>query len=183
MLAAMPDKWWDRMTTISTSISTGEYDGSVRGRFNAWAMTWNLAKDRPIVGGGFAIYEPDVFARYAPNPLTINAAHSIYFQLLGEHGFVGLALFLLLALLAWRTANTVIRSSRAADVHWRASLARALQVSMVGFYVGGLTVNIAYWDVYYFLIVMLVALERLAAGEARERASRSVTSPISGLRA
>ena len=33
--------------------------------------------------------------------------------------------------------------------------------SQVGFLIGGLTVNIAYWDVYYFEIVLLIALERL----------------------
>jgi hypothetical protein len=36
---------------------------------------------------------------------------------------------------------------------------------MVGFLVGGLTVNIGYWDVYYFLLVALVALERLVLAE------------------
>jgi probable O-glycosylation ligase (exosortase A-associated) len=157
MLAAMPEKWWDRMQTIGAE----NVDDSVRGRFNAWQMAWNLALDRPVVGGGFAIYEPDVFARYAPDPLDIHSAHSIYFQTLGEHGFIGLALFLLIALVMWRTGTRVIRGAIGAHDRWRADLARALQVSMVGFLVGGLSVNIAYWDVYYFELVLLVALERL----------------------
>ncbi len=157
MLAAMPDAWWERMATITSANP----DQSVQGRFNAWWMTWNLALDRPVFGGGFAIYEPDVFARYAPDPLDIHAAHSIYFQMLGEHGFVGLGLFLLLAFLMWRTGTRVIRGSSSGAHQWRADLARALQVSMVGFLVGGLTVNIGYWDVYYFELVLLVALEQL----------------------
>ena len=150
MLDAMPQKWWDRMATITAQ----EVDTSVQGRFNAWGMAWNLALDRPIVGGGFAIYEPDVFAKYAPNPVDIHSAHSIYFQMLGEHGFVGLALFLLLTFLMWRTGTRIIRSSTNADARWRADLASALQVSMAGFLVGGLTVNIAYWDVYYFELIV-----------------------------
>lgn len=158
LLAAMPQKWWDRMATISIENP----DGSIRGRFNAWHMAWNLALDRPITGGGFSIYEADVFQKYAPDPLDIHSAHSNYFQVLGEHGFVGLALFLLIAILMWRTASRIIRSSTDPPTRWRGDLARAVQVSMVGFLVGGLTVNIAYWDVYYFETVMLVALERLA---------------------
>jgi probable O-glycosylation ligase (exosortase A-associated) len=158
LLTFMPDKWGERMATIRAE----EVDQSTKGRFNAWWMCWNLALDRPVAGGGFAIYEPDVFARYAPDPADLHSAHSIYFQMLGEHGFVGLALYLLLALLMWRIATRVIRASTTADTLWRANLARALQVSMVGFLVGGLTVNIGYWDVYYFELVLLVALERLS---------------------
>lgn len=157
ILFSMPQKWWDRMATITDENP----DSSVQGRFNAWGMAWNLALDRPVFGGGFAIYEPDVFARYAPNPLHVLSAHSNYFQVLGEHGFVGLALFLLIALLMWRTAARVIRTCTGPRRQWSADMARALQVSIVGFLVGGLTVNIAYWDVYYFELVLLVALERL----------------------
>jgi len=161
-LMAMPAKWWERMQTISVENA----DQSIQGRFNAWAMNWNLALDRPIFGGGFMVEVPDVFAMYAPNPVDVHSAHSNYFQVLGQHGFIGLALFLLIALLMWRTGTRVIRASRRSDVSWRADMARALQVSMVGFLVGGLTVNIAYWDVYYFEIVLLVALMRLPQPQA-----------------
>ena len=93
--------------------------------------------------------------------------------MLGEHGFVGLALFLLLTFLMWRTGTRIIRSSTNADARWRADLASALQVSMAGFLVGGLTVNIAYWDVYYFELVLLVALARLAQGAASRQVAAS----------
>jgi len=167
ILVVMPQKWWDRMDTITIENP----DQSIQGRFNAWGMAWNLALDRPIFGGGFAVYEPDVFARYAPDPLDIHSAHSIYFQVLGEHGFVGLGLFLLVSLLMWRTGTRIIKAARTPEMQWRAELARALQVSMVGFLVGGLTVNIAYWDVYYFNLVLLVALERLAPAAAQSLAA------------
>ena len=97
--------------------------------------------------------------------------------MLGEHGFVGLSLFLLLAFLMWRTGTRVIRGSPVGPHQWRADLARALQVSMVGFLVGGITVNIAYWDVYYFELVLLVALEQLTIAtkpsHAESRVSKS----------
>jgi putative inorganic carbon (HCO3(-)) transporter len=164
VLVLMPEKWLDRIHSISNYAN----DGSVLGRFNAWAMAWHLALDRPITGGGFAVYEPDVFARYAPNPRDIHAAHSIYFQMLGEHGFVGLAIFLLLGFLMWRCANRVIRASDdVATTQWRANLARAVKVSMIGFAVGGITVNIGYWDVIYYELVLLVALDQLHVVEAK----------------
>lgn len=166
-LIAMPDKWWERMQTISLENA----DQSIQGRFNAWWMNWNLALDRPVFGGGFMVEVPDVFARYAPNPLDVHSAHSNYFQVLGQHGFIGLGLFLLIALLMWRTGTRVIRSYRRSHEPWRADMARALQVSMIGFLVGGLTVNIAYWDVYYFEIVLLVALTRLPLSQSASAAA------------
>jgi putative inorganic carbon (HCO3(-)) transporter len=174
MVAAMPEQWWDRMATITSDNP----DGSVQGRYNAWSMVWNLALDRPVFGGGFAIYEPDVFARYAPNPTDIHSAHSIYFQMLGEHGFVGLGLFLLLAFLTWRTGSRVIRASSSTDHAWRADLAKALQVSIVGFLVGGLTVNIGYWDVYYFELVLMVALERLGMEDSLQKSTTAVPARL-----
>ena len=45
-VAYMPDKWAERMDTINKY----EEDGSVQGRFNAWWMAYNLAKDRPDWG-------------------------------------------------------------------------------------------------------------------------------------
>jgi probable O-glycosylation ligase (exosortase A-associated) len=169
LLMVMPDKWFDRIHSISNYAN----DGSVLGRFNAWSMAWNLALDRPFTGGGFAVYEPDIFARYAPVPKDIHSAHSIYFQMLGEHGFVGLALFLALGFMMWRTANQVIRQSREhQETRWRANLASAIKVSIIGFAVGGITVNIGYWDVVYYELVLMVALQQLCLDEAEARTRR-----------
>jgi probable O-glycosylation ligase (exosortase A-associated) len=105
MLLMMPSKWFDRIDTINTY----EEDSSAMGRINAWKMATNLAMDRPLTGGGFEIYDPGVFMQYAPNPYDIHAAHSIYFQVLGEHGFVGLFLYLILGFLTWRTGTWIIK--------------------------------------------------------------------------
>jgi probable O-glycosylation ligase (exosortase A-associated) len=136
-------------------------------------MAFNLANDRPLIGGGFEPYSAATFARYAPDPQLIYSAHSIYFQVLGEHGYVGLGLFLALGLAGWRTARKVIEASRARpELAWCADLARAIQTSLVGFAVGGAFVNIAYWELQYYELVALVAAFRLAcAAPAAERAA------------
>jgi len=158
----MPEKWGERMR----SIQTYEQDASSMGRINAWEMAINLANDRPLVGGGFEIYTPKVFSRYAPNPDDLHAAHSIYFQMLGEHGYVGLALFLLLWYLVWRDAGWIIRHSRdRTDLQWALDLARMIQVSLVGYAVGGAFLSLAYYDVPYNLLVVLVLTRRLVEKE------------------
>lgn len=153
----MPDQWFERMNTI------GEYkeDASSLGRINAWHMAFNVAVDNPL-GGGFNVFTRRMFFQYAPDPLDYHAAHSIYFQVLGEHGFVGLALFLALMLAAWRTGTRVIRHCGAsAELKWAGDLARACQVCIVGYATGGAFLSLAYFDLYYDIIVILVLLEKI----------------------
>jgi putative inorganic carbon (hco3(-)) transporter len=163
----MPDQWTDRMETIQTY----EQDESAMGRINAWETAYNVAVDRPL-GGGFEMASREVFNQYAPDPTVVRAAHSIYFQVLGEHGFLGLALFLLFWFLVWRDASWIQRHSRSRqDLRWAFDLARLVQVAFIGYFVGGAFLSLAYYDVPYYLVVALVLTRRLVeqaivAGEA-----------------
>jgi putative inorganic carbon (HCO3(-)) transporter len=174
-VAFMPDKWDSRMR----SIENYEEDTSAQGRFNAWMNAFNLAQDRPLVGGGFAIYNPEVFARYAPDPTDVHSAHSIYFQILGEHGFVGLLLFLLLWLLVWRDASWIDRRARSREGwQWASDLARMIQAALVGYAVGGAFLNLAYYDVPYNLIVALVVTRILVERQIQSAAEAApMTAP------
>ncbi len=152
----MPASWDERMQTIGTY----NQDSSAMGRINAWQMTTHLANDR-FLGGGFFIYTNELFARYAPVPDDVHAAHSIYFQVLGEHGYVGLILFLSIGFFTFRTANRIRREAqRREDSRWLYHLAGMMQVSMVGYAVGGAFLSLAYFDLPYNVMVIIVASER-----------------------
>jgi probable O-glycosylation ligase (exosortase A-associated) len=157
----MPESWEKRMW----STQTYDEDYSAQGRLNSWAMAINLATDRPLVGGGFEMYTGWVFAKYAPNPTDVHSAHSIYFQMLGEHGYVGLFLFLSLGVVSWWTARRVIKASRnRPDCAWAGVLAKSIQVSLVGYAVGGAFVNISYWDVpYYEMLILMIVYNLVSA--------------------
>lgn len=166
LIAFMPGQWGERMD----SISAYEEDESAQGRFNAWWMAYNLAKERPLIGGGFEVTTPELFWRYAPNPADIHAAHSIYFQALGEHGFVGLGLYLLLGFLTWRTGSWIIRNTeQLKDFQWAFNLATMIQVSLVGFAVGGTFLSLLYFDVPYYLMGAMVVIRVLVEKELREK--------------
>jgi putative inorganic carbon (HCO3(-)) transporter len=153
LLAFMPDTWTDRMRTIQTY----EEDSSAMGRLNAWQMAVNLANDR-LTGGGFVVDEASVFARYAPIPADLHAAHSIYFQVLGEHGWVGLGLFVAIGLYAFVAAGRVRRQAlEQPEAEWLHHLAGMIQVSMVGYAVGGAFLSLAYFDLPYNMLVVVVA--------------------------
>lgn len=177
LLAFMPDEWSKRMDTINTY----EEDESVQGRFNAWWMAYNLAKDRPLTGGGFEVTMPELFFRYAPNPYDIHAAHSIYFQVLGEHGFVGLALYLLLGFATWRTGSWIIRNTaKREDYLWAYSLASMIQVSLIGFAVGAAFLSLVYFDVPYYLMAAMVVTRVLVEKDLKEKAALAIIEKRTG---
>lgn len=154
----MPQEWTDRMQ----SIEHYEKDTSAMGRINAWWFAYNLAVDRPLFGGGFGTFHWQLFYKYAPDPEDFHDAHSIYFEVLAEQGIVGFILFILLGVLAYRTGSWIIKQSRGyPELSWASNLAAMVQVSIVGFAVSGLFLGVAYFDLYYLLVGMLVLMRKL----------------------
>ena len=156
LVGFMPQSWWSRMETI------GDYqeDASAMGRINAWLMAFKLAKNQ-FFGGGFEIYNAHIFGMFAPDPTDIHAAHSIYFQVLGEHGWVGLFLFLGVFFSAMAIAGKIRKeSAKQPEAQWLYQLAGMCQVSLVGFAVGGAFLSLSYFDLPYNIIVILVVGQR-----------------------
>jgi probable O-glycosylation ligase (exosortase A-associated) len=159
MLSYMPERWYQRMDTITNYTQ----DMSAVMRLNSWATMLNLAKDRPFVGGGFEVATPQVYERYSPDGrFPPQVAHSIYFETLGEHGFVGLAIYLMLYLLFWRDSGWLVRVTRGSqEFAWENYLGLMTQVSIVGFAVGGAFLSLANYDVPYYLMGAIVATRSL----------------------
>lgn len=155
LIAFMPSEWTERMETIKTY----EQDASSMGRLSAWSVAWGVAKDYPT-GAGFNVARRDFFDRYSWYRGTdggIHAAHSIYFQVLGNHGFVGLILFLGIWVSTWRMAGRIRRDAESIpEAAWAGHLASMLQVSLLGYAVGGAFLSLAYFDLPYNLMVLTV---------------------------
>ena len=156
VFSVMPEAWYARMQTIDDY----QQDNSSLGRINAWYFAFNVAKHN-LMGGGFNVFTHKMFFIYAPEPFNHHAAHSIYFQVLGEHGFIGLAIFILLLIFSWRTGSRIIKfCKQKEELKWASDLAAMCQVSIVGFAVGGGFLSLAYYDLYYFVLAILVGLEK-----------------------
>ena len=163
-LSLMPPNWFDRMDTIRDYRS----DASATGRINAWFFAFNLAVDRPVIGGGFNCFTPELFQKYAPDPADFHDAHSIYFEVLGEHGFVGLWLFLCLALsVSWSCSRLIQRARLNPELSEIEHLGRMIQVSLVAYAVSGAFLGLAYFDLVYTLVAAVVIAKTLlsAAGD------------------
>lgn len=158
-ILSMPENWTSRME----SIQTYEEDASAMSRIAAWKTIWNLVMARPIVGAGFHTDNPLVFALYAPPGWDGNVlvAHSIYFEVLGEHGFPGLFLYLGLFSLSWMRAGKLARvtASDAEYGAWVPLLMRMVQVSLAGFAVGGAFLSLVHFDLPYYILAFVILVD------------------------
>ena len=178
-VAFMPDSWTSRMDTIQTY----QVDTSAMSRIWTWKTLWNVALDRPLVGAGFRADHLAVFTRYAPVDGFENfkgsvwVAHSIYLQALGEHGFVGLAIYLGLGLWTWLAASKLAKMTRDDPefAGWVPQLMRMTQVSLAGFAIGGAFLSLMLLDLSYYIPGVVVLVH--ATVHARRRAAGAISKP------
>jgi probable O-glycosylation ligase (exosortase A-associated) len=171
-----PQTWWDRMGTIENY----EEDGSAMKRISAWTVAIGVASHR-VFGGGFDCWSQENFDRYVDGK-GARDVHSIYFEVLGEHGYGGLLIWLILGLLAWRTARWIIRNCKGRPgLNWHSDLAAMIQVALIAYASGGAFLGLAYFDLPYALLALLVVTRQLverelaAEGSSRLGAAQGVT--------
>jgi probable O-glycosylation ligase (exosortase A-associated) len=169
----LPATYTSRMGTIENHQS----DQSASTRIAVWAWTIDYAKEHPL-GGGFEAYRANRLtfetkaATTEGNTTSVEtnlmtdagrAYHSSYFEMLGEQGYPGLALWLVIQVTglwqmerirsAWRKKAAVAGSGP--DQQWQAPLANALQQAQLVYLLGSFFIGIAYQP----FILMLIGLQ------------------------
>jgi probable O-glycosylation ligase (exosortase A-associated) len=173
LLAApfLPQSFTARMETISDH----QADQSASTRLAVWRWTIDFVRDNPL-GGGFDAYRQNRLAveivdtaeagnTTAHETRTVvekgRAYHSSYFEMLGEQGWPGLALWLLIHLLGvWQMERVYRRYRRKAepDKAWIAPLAYALLQAQIVYLVGSLFVGVAYQPFCYMIVALQCGL-------------------------
>jgi len=171
----MPQAYVDRLNTIGTA----DPDDSFHGRVVAWQVAWRYALDHIPFGNGFSCSElPQVFNRYFPGEVT-HAAHSIYFEVLGDNGLMGLAIYLGIILTVFLMYSRVRKLSRGKpELSWAFDLAGMAQLSLFVFGLGGAALSMAYYDIFFILVglgsamnvIVTTAVKGSAAGSVKFRA-------------
>lgn len=181
----LPASFTDRMATI------GEYkaDQSASTRVAVWGWTWQYVQANPM-GGGFEAYlqnkvKFDTVAAVGDGTNTQiekqeitdagRAYHSSYFEMLGEQGFAGLAIWLIIHLggiLRMEVVQRIYRRRNRPDEQWVVPLALALQNGQIIYMVGSLFVGIAFQPFIYMLIAMQIGLDTYLARRRKEAAFR-----------
>ncbi len=167
----LPSSFSERMGTITDHKS----DQSASTRVEVWKWTWDYVQDNPF-GGGFFAYMQNriVIDRVETTETGANteieverledkgrAYHSSYFEMLGEQGYPGLALWLLLHGIGVLQMEMIRRRWKAREgpgESWIAPLANALQQGQTIYLVGSLFVGIAFQPFIYMLVALQCAL-------------------------
>ena len=185
-LPFLPSSFTSRMDTIANY----QGDQSASTRVQVWKWTIDYVKDHPM-GGGFDAYRSNSF-RYQtvqrivePNGnvdveyVTVvdqgRAYHSSYFEMLGEQGYFGLALWLVLNLgTALQSYRIYRRYRKTSDPRreWIGSYALAMSQGHVTYMIGSFFVGIAFQPFVFMMMALQIGLSTYArrlesAGEWR----------------
>ncbi len=187
MVTLTTHTWQDRMS----QFLEGNLDASAYSRLIAWGGGWNLAKAYPITGGGFDVFtDEQIFPSFVPPSLRgalyskihhLHSSHSIYFEMLGEQGFVGLALFLLLIGSCFKSLWELRRKTRLyPELEWVNPYTHMLQVTLLAYMANGATLGRAYFDFFYQVVALVIVLKILAQRQLNESEALE-TEPVEEL--
>lgn len=182
LVPLMGEAWLAR---ISTSFEPRQEE-SANTRLLVWAWTIDLANHRPA-GAGFNAYLGNrIEMRNADGQEIVQegrAFHSIYFEVLGEHGWIGLAIFVAIFAVFFLDMRHIRRKVRdRPDLEWLGDLARALTHGVLIFMAGAAFIGIAFYPLQYYLFALAVsasaALHRAAAAPAPAPANSGVAPAL-----
>jgi len=101
------------------------------------------------------------FITTPPADIKPHAAHSIWFEILGDLGFPGLVLFLaILAAAFWKCRNIARLTRNQPALAWAADLARMLQISLAVYVATGSALSLGYFEMYYNILALLSRITR-----------------------
>ena len=186
----LPSSFTQRMDTIKTYKS----DQSASTRLAVWAWTWDYAKRNPM-GGGFMAFlqnkltidltetSGDAQSQQVESSVAYDQArayHSAYFEMLGEQGFPGLAMWLMLNIGGIVRMEVLRRRHLKApdDQAWIAPLATALQHGNIIYMVGALFVGIAFQPFVFMLVGCQIGFDTYVTRRRDEAAWRPLRERI-----
>jgi probable O-glycosylation ligase (exosortase A-associated) len=156
-----PRQWVERMQTITPTAYRDDSSGSKR--IKSWYVALRLGLDHPLLGAGFRPFEPDVYERYLSGYWDNHDAHNHFLQIFAEHGFTGLVLFIGLLVSLFLTLLRTVRTTRGdPERQWIGESAQFIGVSLIAYVVGGVFLNMPYFDLFYQLVAVVVILQRAA---------------------
>jgi probable O-glycosylation ligase (exosortase A-associated) len=169
-----------RLESITAQESADTRDTSAAGRLQAWHTATEVAIAHPWLGQGFrALWNVDVWKTYYGSQYLVAGqdAHSIYFEVLAEHGFVGLSLYLaILASTLWSLRRVRRRWRGDSQYGHLSRYAEMTQTAVYPFLLGGAFLSAAYFDLYFLLVgtgVILRAMSKEAEQAVTEKVAAS----------
>ena len=172
-VSVMPDAYWNRISTINAPVE--ERDDSTQGRLHFWQVGLAMANAKPLTGVGFDGYGP-AYEKYnwSEEFTGWRAAHSVWFGLLGDLGYPGFVLFVIIwsssVWSCWRISRQFKGDPERRHLKVYAD---ALLSSLLAFAAGGTFLSVHYGEMIWHFMGLSTALTLLA----REKAAAVVKRP------
>ena len=166
-----------------SSFGKLDEDSSAQGRFWTWNFCWRVGSAYPILGGGFDYYSIETYAQFLPEflekfPGKMWSCHNMWLTIWGELGLVGAAVWgsLLVSVLV-----SLHKLNRHSNIYqgspWISAYANMIQLAFVVYMVCGTFLDIAYFEIYYFLIALVILIkERVREALEKDVMKRKVLS-------
>lgn len=169
-IVSVPSEWSARMETVSEAKS----DNSFIGRLWAWKVSVKIANDNVFGNGFYSTQDPLAWSLYidtidnfgfidtpaAPKGQLPKAAHSIYFQVLGDTGYMGLLVYVLLLMSLYLRLQRLRKLAKEQSLDWCYNLCSMLSVSVIGYGITGANVSLAYFDLFFVLLACTLVIEK-----------------------
>ena len=170
-------RWEARMHTAETYTE----DTSALTRLEIWAWTVHYAEENPL-GGGFEVNRISKIETPDGEGGTVTqvgrAFHNSFMELLGEQGWVGLFIFLVLCAKSLLSLQRVRRQVRGMEAFaWARDLAGGLQISLLAVMAGGCFVGIAFQPMFWYLFALIECVRQ----HVRRAALGGVPAPAAGM--
>lgn len=173
----LPKSYTERMNTIQGYKG----DASAGTRLAVWKWTLDYVSEHPF-GGGFMVYlqnkiEIDLTYTTADGTLVhakgydfARAFHNSYFEMLGEQGYPGLILFLLIHLTGIVRMEIIYREYRKDEGEhgWVSPLASALQHAHLIYLMGASFVGIAFQPFIYEIVALEIGFDQYVQRNVRK---------------
>ena len=164
-MALAPEQWTDRVG----SVATFQQETSFQKRTKGWYVAYRLGLDHPVLGAGFHPFGQEAYERYLPGYSRYHDAHNHFLQTFAEHGGTGLVLFSALLLFVFLSLRqTISATGDDPDKRWIHHYAHGLEISVIAYVIGGLFVNMPYYELFYQLVAITIILKQSAQRTAGE---------------
>jgi probable O-glycosylation ligase (exosortase A-associated) len=164
-IGVLPKMFSTRMVQRYDTLANYEEDASAESRFWNWEFCRRVGMARPLTGGGFKFFSREAYARYYPEflqrwPGKVWSCHDTPLVVLAEHGVPALLLWIALIISCFSSLRRIRWFGRTHKVPWIIDYTDMIQIGLIGFLVMGIFVDFAYYEVFFQIVVIIVAIKQ-----------------------
>jgi len=156
----------ERVQSRFDDLVNYEEEGSAVSRFWNWEACKRVGFANPLTGEGFDYYGRHIYEKYFPEFIVqygydkVWSCHSMWLTVLAEHGILAFLLWIALLISCFLSLRKIHRfSKRIESLQWMGYYASMVEISFVVYMIVGTFLDVAYFDVFYQFIVVVILLK------------------------